>query len=61
MNEAQAMQNIWKTFDDAIANAESPDMKLLFQVMKAQAELLNIRLSVIPHNLAAIQRSLGSK
>ncbi|CAE6838580.1 hypothetical protein [Paraburkholderia nemoris] len=51
---AQPIQDIWKRFEDLIEKADDPNIKLLIEALKVHAELTNLRLGGLPHEIAAI-------
>jgi hypothetical protein len=53
---SQQIEAIWNKFDTAAAAATSPDMKALIEAMKAQTELLNLRLFGIEYSLENIMQ-----
>lgn len=57
----QQIQDIWKRFDNLIANSNG-ETKLLIEAIKLHAELCNLRLGALPHEVAAIvQRGAQTK
>lgn len=51
---SQQIQDIWKRFDDLIGRADDPNTKLLIEALKVHAELMNLRLALLPHEVGAV-------
>jgi hypothetical protein len=55
----QQIQDIWKRFDELIGQSGDQNTKLIIEALKAHAELMNLRLALLPHEIAAtVQRAI---
>jgi hypothetical protein len=51
---SQQIQDIWKRFENLESLATTGDAKLIIAAIRLHAELTNIRLAPLPHEIAAI-------
>jgi hypothetical protein len=55
------IQDIWKRFDELIGQAGDQNTKLIIEALKAHAELMNLRLTPLPQEIAATMQRVIPK